>query len=266
MWKKIKFFLIISAIFFTTCCSPDKNTLKLATTTSVENCGLLETILPCFEEKYKIKVVYIANGTGQAIRIAKDGNIDLLFVHDKEAEEKFILEGYGEKRFPIMKNYFMIVGPEGYDKIKGKEALEIANFILENHLLFVSRGDESGTHIRELDLWKRIGKKPEKENYFETGSSMIASLRVASEKKGFCLTDSATFLSHRKELNLVCYSAKEEFLENVYSIVTLNKKRFKKVDSDAVNKFLHFLMEGEGKDLILKYGLSKYSEPLFFPI
>lgn len=241
--------------------------LTMSTTTSVENSGLLDVLVPAFESKYNVEVRYVAVGTGQALRLARDGNADVIFVHDKKREEEFIREGYGTKRFEIMKNYFTVVGPPEFQKQYGEKSLcDLMKAIVSGGHIFVSRGDESGTHSREKSIWESCSLKPGGEGYLEAGSGMIATLRVASEKEAFTLTDTATYLSHMKELNLVPYQKKAPELLNIYSVIPVNPKKHPHVNRNLAETFVRFLLHEEGRGIIRTFGKKKFGECLFVPI
>ena len=238
--------------------------LFMATTTSIEDTGLLDALIPPFEKENNIKVKYSAVGTGQALRLAKDGNVDLVFVHDKEKEEAFIKEGFGTKRYEVMKNYFMIVGPQVHLKaLTNKSICEIMSSIASNAYLFVSRGDESGTHSREKSLWKKCDISNSGKWYLESGSGMIATLRVANEKQAFALTDTATFLSHQKELQLFRYTKDDPLLLNIYSLIPVNPEKFPQVHQKYAEKFITYIMKGNGRNIIKNFGKEKFGKPLF---
>ncbi|OGF61583.1 MAG: hypothetical protein A2Y62_16925 [Candidatus Fischerbacteria bacterium RBG_13_37_8] len=254
---------IILFLFFM-CFSPNEATLTIATTTSVEDTGLLEVLLPPFEKHYDIKVKYIAVGTGQALRLARDGNADLIFVHDKEREEDFIKQGYGTHRHEVMQNYFLIVGPEkNVEALEHKPLCDILGSIASNEFLFISRGDESGTHSREKLLWKTCKVLPSGEWYLESGSGMISTLRIANEKQAFALTDTATFLSHRDELQLHSYTEKDSLLLNIYSIIPVNPDKYPHVCIKEAEKFISYILKGEGGTIIKNFGKERYGKPLF---
>ena len=243
---------------------PEMSSLRIATTTSVENSGLLDALVPVFERKYGVDVEYVAVGTGQAIRVAEDGNADLIFVHDKDRELAFVRGGYGGERFEVMKNLFWVVGPAGLeDELKGRPATEVMRAIAQRRLSFVSRGDESGTHSRERALWRQCGVDEFVSWYLETGSGMSATLRVASEKQAFTLTDMATYLVHRPELRLIPYVKTDPALENVYSVIPVSSERLTPTKAALAGKFVRFLLEEEGRRVIADFGKEAFGQPLF---
>ncbi|MDI9624659.1 MAG: extracellular solute-binding protein [Methanothermobacter sp.] len=253
-----------------------KEILRISTTTSLEDTGLLEELEAKFEKKYpNIDIQIVSGGTGIAIERGKMGDADLLIVHDKEREEEFIKEGYGTERYPFAYNYFYIVGPKDDPaNIKGtKRATEAFQKIFTKaqrnpQVKFVSRGDNSGTHAKEMKIWNKTGHYTiikEKPWYIETGSGMADTLKVADEKQAYTITDSGTYLAYKDKLNLTVYIKDDNELLNVYSAIPINPKKIKSVNYDAAMKFINFLLSKEGQDIIAKYGKDKYGEPLFIP-
>jgi tungstate transport system substrate-binding protein len=238
--------------------------LTIATTTSIDNSGLLDQLIPAFERKYEVKLRYMAVGTGEAIRMACDGNADLIFVHDRKREEAFLDDGYGLARYEIMKNYFTLVGPKSLaSDFADRPICETLKEIAERKLNFISRGDESGTHSKEKELWQRCGITWFGSWYLETGSGMTATLRVANEKRAFTLTDTATYQSHRDELALVPYWPREPALTNIYTLIPVSPKKLPNTRLDLARKFIRFVLKEEGREIIKIYGQETYGEPLF---
>lgn len=241
--------------------------MTLASTTSTLDSGFFDALIPVFEKKFDCSVRVIAVGTGQAIRLARDGNADALLVHDREAEDKFVADGFGIKRLDVMHNDFVIVGP-GTDPaaVHGLRAAEAFRKIAAGGAVFVSRGDDSGTHKKELRLWKLLGSKPASRSYLESGTGMEATLRIAEEKNGYTLVDRATWLAHRKEigaLNLLVEGDPELF--NPYSVIVVSPARFPWVNFRIAAKFADFLRGPDGQKLIREFGVEKFGSPLFFP-
>ena len=241
-------------------------TITLATTTSVENSGLLDALLPRFEKESGIKVKVVAVGTGAALRIAREGNADLVFVHDPKGEEKFVSEGFGTERIPVMYNYFWILGPAADPAgIKGLSPEEAFRKIAAAKVLFVSRGDKSGTHEKELNLWEKAGIKPAGEWYLESGQGMIETLRIASQKKAYTLTDNATYLFHRKDLDLSpMINSGSDLLINHYSLIPLNPAKNSRLKKEEASALVAFFRSPAVQELIAAYGKEKAGEPLFF--
>ena len=259
---------VICVMVFTLGCRRKVPRLILATTTSVENTGLLDALIPVFEREAKARVDVVACGTGKAIRLAKNGDCDLILVHDPEAEEKFVKEGYGINRKSIMYNDFVIVGP-GNDpaRIKGMRGIIPAlSAIAHKKALFISRGDDSGTHKRERQLWERAGLIPEGEWYQETGQGMGVTLVIASQKQAYSLTDRATYLSCKEKITLDILYEKDRLLYNLYSIILVNSKRYPHVTSKKGIEFINFLISGRGQGIIKEFGREEFGEPLFHPM
>jgi len=244
-----------------------KRELRLATTTSTENSGLLDVLLPAFEEGYGVKVKVIAVGTGAAIRIAKDGNADIILVHARNLEDEFIAQGYGTKRYQVMHNDFVIVGPaEDVAKIESeKDVLRTLKTIATNKAGFVSRGDNSGTHIKETSLWEILGIKPEESWYLQSGSGMASTLRIANEKRAYTLSDRGTYLHLQKELDLVILCEGDGRLFNSYGVIPVSPERHTWVKYDLAMKLVKYITGKEGQGIIGQYGVAEFGEPLFIP-
>jgi tungstate transport system substrate-binding protein len=242
--------------------------LVIASTTSIDNSGLLDVLVPAYERstKYGVKVEVTAVGTGKAIRAAKRAEADLLFVHDPFREEKFIAEGYGVNRRLVMHNYFVIVGP-GQDPagVRGAStAAEAFELIAESASPFVSRGDDSGTNIKELDIWDDAGVNPKGKGwYFEAGGNMAHTLAVASQKSAYSLSDNATFLHHEPEVGLAALFQKDPALKNQYSVIALNPERFPAARYREAMDFIAFVTSREGQGVIAGY--AKHGMSLFYP-
>jgi tungstate transport system substrate-binding protein len=241
--------------------------LRLATTTSTENSGLLDVLLPPFEESYGVKVKVIAVGTGAAIRTAKDGNADVILVHARSLEDEFIAQGYGAKRYQVMHNDFVIVGSaEDVAKIKGeRDALRALKKIAFSKAGFVSRGDNSGTHIKEMSLWEVSGIKPHGSWYIQSGSGMASTLRIANEKGAYTLSDRGTYLHLQQELDLVILCEGDKRLFNSYGVIPVSPERYPWVKYDLAMKFVKYITGREGQEIIGLYGVAGFGEPLFIP-
>lgn len=263
----ISLVLALLVCFFSFSGKAIQKELTLATTTSMENSGLLNVLLPPFEERYGIKVKVIAVGTGAAIRIAKDGNADVILVHARSLEDKFIAEGYGTKRYPVMHNDFVIVGPvEDIAKVKGeKNVLLVFKKIALSKAGFVSRGDNSGTYVKEMSLWELSGIKPKGNWYIESGSGMASTLRIANEKRAYTLTDRGTYLHLKKELNLVILCEGDRRLFNSYGIIPVSPQRSPWVKYDLAMELVKYITSKEGQRIISQYGVAEFGEPLFIP-
>jgi tungstate transport system substrate-binding protein len=241
--------------------------LILATTTSTMDTGLLDELLPVFRKKYGIKVKPVAVGTGEALGMGRRGEADVLLVHAREAEEKFMAEGYGKIRREVMYNDFVIVGPASDPAgIKGlSSASEAFKRIAAKKTIFVSRGDDSGTHKKELAIWKRAAIQPDGDWYIETGQGMGGTLRVAEQKQAYTLADRGTYLASKDSLSLVVLVEGDKLLLNQYGVIAVNPKKFPQVKYTLAQKFIEFLVSDEGQTLIGEFGKEKYGQSLFTP-
>lgn len=248
---------------------PEIGTLILATTTSTYDSGLLDVLLPPFEEEYNARVKIISVGTGAAIRKGKAGDADIILIHHRKGEDKFVAEGYGTARFDMMFNDFIIAGPEGDPAgIRGEEDVTQAlKKIAEAGASFVSRGDDSGTHRRELSLWEAAGITPENEWYFETGDGMGATLRVANEKEVYVLVDRGTFLAHkgRGDIALVVVVERDGRMLNPYGILPVCPQRHPHVNYELAMDLARYFQSEEGREIIRTFGIEKFGQPLFIP-
>jgi tungstate transport system substrate-binding protein len=243
--------------------------LTVATTTSVYDSEILDILVSAFEKKYNCKIKIIPVGTGQAIRLAKDGNVDMVLVHDKELEEEFIRNGFGKKRYPVMFNYFVIVGPKSDPAgVKSsKNVVECFKKISDKRSYFVSRGDNSGTHRKEISIWKKISGVKFSNWYIESGSGMVHTLRIANEKGAYCFSDLSTWITHKNELDNLCLLfEKDPALLNEYSLIPVSPEKFRQVNFELAEKFVEFFTSKEGQKLISDFGKKKYGQPVFYPI
>ena len=265
-----KFLLVLGVLFFAGISNgslPAKETLTLASTTSTLDSGLFDALIPPFEKKFDCTVKIIAVGTGQAMRLARDGNADVLLVHDREAEEKFVAAGFGVKRLDVMHNDFVVVGPQNDPAgIRGLEVAAAFKKIAAAGTAFVSRGDDSGTHKKELQLWKTAGFLPAGRWYMESGCGMEATLRIANEKTAYCLVDRATWLAHQKEIDaLALLLAGDALLFNPYSVIVVSATKFPWLNVKLATRFAEFIRSDEGQAIIRDFGKDKFGCALFFP-
>jgi tungstate transport system substrate-binding protein len=240
----------------------------LATTTSTQDSGLLDVLPPIFEKKTGYFVKTIAVGSGQAMAMGQRGEADVLLVHSPEAEKKFISEGYGINRRLIMHNDFIILGPsEDPAKVKGtKSSSEVFKKIASTKTLFMSRGDNSGTHAKENAIWKVAGINPEGEKWYQqTGLGMGQTLNVAAEKKGYTLADRGTYLALKKNLGLDILVEGDAILLNIYHVIEVNPAKWPKVNATGAKAFADFMVSKETQDIIKIFGVDKFGSPLFFP-
>jgi tungstate transport system substrate-binding protein len=250
-------------------CAPSNPNLILATTTSTQDSGLLDVLIPLFESETRYKVQTVAVGSGQAIKMGEEGNADVLLVHSSTAENQFMTDGWGKDRALVMHNDFVIVGPaDDPAKIKGLSAVDAFKAIAAAESTFIARGDESGTSTKEQSIWKNAeldpaGAKPVW--YIESGQGMGATLTITSEKSGYTLTDRATFLANRAYLQLEILAEGDKSLLNVYHVITVSKDKWPKVNYDGAMAFLNFMVEPSTQEVIGQFGVEKYGQPLFYP-
>lgn len=260
-------FLLIPGL----CWAQSKGFVLLASTIGPIDSGVVGALEDAFEKSSGIRVRHVGAGTGAALKIAEKGNIDIVMAHAKSLEEKFVAAGYGTERIPLMYNDFVILGaPADPAGIKGmKTAAEALKAIAAKRALFVTRGDKSGTHVAEMELWKKAGIKPTGPWYvtFEKGSLGNApTTRFADEKGAYVLMDRATYLALRKEIKLVVLVEKDEALLNYISVIPVNPKKFPRVNHTDAMAFVKWLTDPEkGQKLIADFGKDKYGAPLFFP-
>jgi tungstate transport system substrate-binding protein len=271
MKKLASLFLVVSAIFLLSGFSPlqavEKNVI-MATTTSTQDSGLLDALLPVFEKKTGYFVKTIAVGSGQAMAMGQKGEADVLLVHSPAAEQKFIKEGYGVNRRLVMHNDFIVVGPASDPaKIKGmKSTLEVFKKIASTKSLFMSRGDNSGTNSKEKEIWKAAGIKSDGEKWYQqTGLGMGQTLSVASEKAAYTLADRGTYLALKKKLSLDILAEGDAVLLNIYHVIEVNPAKWPKVNAAGAKAFADFMVSKEVQDIIKTFGVEKFGSPLFFP-
>lgn len=241
-----------------------ESTMTLATTTSTQDSGLLDYLLPTFEKDYDTKVKVVAVGSGQAMEMGKKGDADVLLVHSRKAEDQFVAEGWGINRKDVMHNQFLVVGPAS-DPAKIKDLSSIAAFkkIAEDKAKFISRADKSGTHTKELGIWTKADIKPAAPWYVESGQGMGDTLMMASEMKAYTLTDDATFLAMRSKLDLVELVGGDKNLANPYGVIAVNPAKYPTVHQNAANAFINFITGPKGQGMIASFGKEKFGRPLF---
>ena len=240
----------------------------LATTTSTQDSGLLDVLIPLFEKKTGYFVKTIAVGSGQAMVMGQKGEADVLLVHSPDAEEKFMAAGYGVNRRLVMHNDFIIVGPP-VDRggIKGTKSAGAAfKRIAGAKALFMSRGDNSGTYAKEKGLWKAAGIAPDGQKWYQqTGLGMGQTLNVASEKQTYTLADRGTYLALAKRLDLVILVEGDRDLLNIYHVIEVNPARWPKVNAGGARAFADFMVSPETQAIVRAFGVDKFGSPLFFP-
>ncbi len=248
--------------------SAQQKNIILATTTSTQDSGLLDVLIPMFEKKTGYFVKTIAVGSGQAMAMGQKGEADVLLVHSPAAEKKFVEEGYGINRRLVMHNDFVVVGPPSDPaNIKGlKSAVEVFKRIASTGSLFMSRGDNSGTHAEEKTVWKAANINPEGQKWYQqTGLGMGQTLNVAAEKKAYTLTDRGTYLALKKQLGLDILAEGDAILLNIYHVIEVNPAKWPKVNSAGGKAFADFMVAQETQGVIKTFGVDKFGSPLFFP-
>ncbi len=244
---------------------PQVQDIILATTTSTQDSGLLDVLLPAFEKKTGYKVKTIAVGTGQALAMGEKGEADVLLVHAPDAEKKVVAGGAAINRQMVMHNDFILVGAANDPAhAKGQTVAAALTAIAKAQTPFISRGDKSGTHQMEQKLWKQAGITPSGTWYQEAGAGMGQTLAIANEKKGYTLTDRATFLAQKKNLALEIMVEGDAKLLNIYHVMEVNPEKFAKVNNAGAKAFSAFILSSEGQTLISNFGKDKYGQALFF--
>jgi tungstate transport system substrate-binding protein len=240
--------------------------LTLATTTSTQDSGLLDVLVPLFREQTGTEVKVVAVGTGQALELGRRGDADLLLAHDPQAERLFVDQGWGVGRRAVMYNDFVLVGPSADPAgVKGMPSVS-ASFakIARASATFVSRGDESGTHAKERTVWRKSGVEPQGPWYIKAGAGMGQVLRMASEKRAYTLSDRGTFLAQRSGLDLDILYEGDPLLKNQYSVILVNPEKHPHVRSAAAQRFADFLLAPATQRVIAEFGRDRYGQSLFF--
>jgi tungstate transport system substrate-binding protein len=247
----------------------DKNVIRLATTTSTANTGLLDYLLPKFEQTCSCKVQYVAVGTGKALKLGEDGNVDVVLVHARPAEDKFVAAGHGIDRRDVMYNDFILIGPHNDPaKIKGDTNVIIAlKKIVQSKSKFVSRGDDSGTDQMEQSYWKTAGIKPTEINqshwYFSAGQGMGEVLMMSGEMRAYTLTDRGTYIAFRDRIGLPILVEGDPPMFNPYGIIAVNPKKYPDVNYKGATALISWITSKEGQQLIASFKVS--GEQLFVP-
>ena len=256
-------FEVVAALPSSSLASPAEKTLMLATTTSVDATGLLNLLADEFRAETGITLKWTAVGTGAAIKQARDGNADVVIAHAKKLEDEFLKDGFGVNRRVIARNFFLIVGPpdDPAQAAGSRSAGDAFAKIKAANAVFVSRGDRSGTHTRELDLWASAGGPPEKD-YLETGQGMAQTLQIAAERQGYTLTDTATFYALKGLTGLQPVFGNSAELENIYAVIAVNPARIPSAHYAETMAFIAFLTSPRGQKLIDEFR-GKADRPLF---
>ena len=245
---------------------PAQRDLLLATTTSTQDSGLLDVLIPDFEKRTGYHVKTSAVGTGQALAIGERGDADVLLVHAPQLELEFMAKGAGSRRLLVMHNDFILVGPPADPALtRGKNVLDAFRAIAATRATFISRGDRSGTDVLEKSLWQQISIQPERPWYVEAGVGMGQTLTIASEKRAYTLTDRGTFLARRDPLELQIHVEKDPPLINLYHVITVNAERFPRVNRAGADAFSDYLVSPDAQRLIGAFGVERFGASLFFP-
>ncbi len=261
--------LILAAamVFLATHAGAQEKSIVVASTTSTQDSGLFGYLLPIFKAKTGIDVKVVAQGTGQALDTARRGDADVVFVHAKSAEEKFLAEGFSVKRYPVMYNDFVLIGPQSDPAgIKGKDIVTALKTIKDKAAPFISRGDRSGTHIAEINLWQDAGIDIAKDNgpwYREIGQGMGAALNMASASNAYVLSDRGTWLAFKNRGDLVIVVEGDKRLFNQYGVMLVNPAKYPSVKKDLGQQFIDWLVSPEGQNVIAGYKIN--GAQLFYP-
>lgn len=246
----------------------EPGTLILATTTSTQDSGLLDVILPDFQQQYNVQVDVVAVGTGQAIKLGEDGNADVLLVHARAQEDAFMEAGHGVRREDVMYNDFIIVGPASDPAgIKGgTSAVEAFQKIAQTQSPFISRGDDSGTHSKEKSIWKAAEIEPAGDWYISAGQGMGAVLTMADEQQAYTLSDRATYLARTLEgLQLEILAEGDPLLFNPYGVLAVNPDKGPHIKADLANAFIEWIISVPTQEKIGQFGVDKFGQSLFVP-
>lgn len=262
----IVLFLFCTTLVYGQPAAPAQPEVIFATTTSVQDTGLLDVLVPIFEKDTGYKVKAVAVGTGQALALAGRGEADVILAHAPDAEKKYVSEGSLTNRRLMMHNTFLLAGPSADPaKVKAsKKAADGLKKIAEAKATFVSRGDDSGTHKLELKLWGLAGVKPEGEWYLQAGQGMGKTLGIAGEKQAYVITDRATYLAFQKTTGLSILLEGDPAFLNIYSVMEVNSEKFPKVNAAGGKAFADFLLSAKVQDVLKTFGKEKFGEALFY--
>ena len=247
--------------------APASRTLILSTTTSTQDSGLLDVLVPLFERKSGLSVKTISVGTGQALALAARGEADVTLAHAPVLEKKYVDEGKMQNRRLVMYNDFVVIGPaDDPAKVKGAKAVEAMKRIAAAQTRFVSRGDKSGTHTLELGLWKQAAVEPKGPWYIESGQGMGQTLGIANDRRAYTLTDRATWLAFGKRIDLPILVEGDRPLLNIYSVMEVNPANGPRVNAAGGKAFADFMLTPEVQAAIKAFGVDRYGQALFVPV
>jgi tungstate transport system substrate-binding protein len=264
--RKILLVLTVLAMFMAVAPSAhSESRLRMSTTTSTEASGLLNVLLPPFEKANNVKVDVISVGTGKSLKLAENGDVDVVFVHARPLEDAFVANGFGVDRRDVMYNDYVVVGPKSDPAgLKdAKTAVDAFKRLAEGKAPFISRADESGTHQKEKELWKAAEIKPSGSWYVEAGVGMGAVLQMAFNKQGYALADRGTFIAYEPKIDLVIVSQGDKALFNPYGVIAVNPKKHPHAQYDLAMKFIQYVTGPEGQGIIA--GFKQDGKQLFFP-
>ncbi|NPV92935.1 MAG: solute-binding protein [Firmicutes bacterium] len=241
-----------------------------ASTIGPIDAGIVAALEDAYEKKTGVRVRHVGAGTGEALKIGQTGSVDLVLTHAKALEEKFVADGYGTQRYDFMFNDFVIMGPaEDPAGIKGeKSALAAMKKIADKKVQFISRGDNSGTNVKEKELWEAAGIKPQGDWYriYEKGAQgNVPTLLYTDEQKAYTVMDRATYITTKDKIKLAVLVEKDELLLNYITLIPVNPQKLKGINSEGANAFVQWLVSEEAQRLVKEFGKDKYGEPLFFP-
>jgi len=266
----VALWLVIGALLVApaTPAAAQSSVVILSTTTSTQDSGLLDVLVPLFEKQTGLSVKTISVGTGQALALAARGEADVTLAHAPSVEKKYVEEGKMSNRRLVMYNDFVIIGPaEDPAKIKGlPKAVDALKRIAESQSRFVSRGDKSGTHVLEQALWKQAGIEPKGAWYIESGQGMGQTLAIANDRRAYTLTDRGTYLAFAKRVDLPILVEKDRPLLNIYSVMEVNPANGPRVNVAGGKAFAEFMLGPATQAVIRTFGVEKYGQPLFVPI
>lgn len=272
--KKALFIIIIALFAFSgtlVSCRQDKaeSSIILSTTTSTRDSGLLDFLLPEFTNDTGIEVKVVAVGTGKALQMGRDGEADVLLVHAKQTEEEFVMEGHGTARYDVMYNDFVLLGPLDDPVSLGEKCpndiVEGLKMLSDHNYIFISRGDDSGTHKKEMLLWGIADIDPEGDFYISAGRGMGDVLMIADEMQAYTLSDRATFLNFRSELELKVIIENDERLFNQYGIIPVNPEKNIYINRSGAKEFVKWILSPKAQEMIGQYGVDTHGSPLFVP-